>query len=112
MSLKPSQQNESYQFRFLSNNVKGIHPSKKRLKQFDCFKIKLKPNRLLSLQETHSTTDCEKRWKDEFGGDLHFSHGSSQSLGVLIAFYGNQDITVKKKLSDKKGYSNFKKSIY
>ena len=57
MSLKPSQQNESYQFRFLSNNVKGIHPSKKRLKQFDCFKIKLKPNRLLSLQETHSTTD-------------------------------------------------------
>ena len=96
MSLKPSQQNESYQFRFLSNNVKGIHPSKKRLKQFDCFKIKLKPNRLLSLQETHSTTDWEKMWKGQFEGELHFSHGSSNFCGVLVAFYGNQDITVKK----------------
>ena len=99
-------------FNFLSNDVKGMQLSKKRFKQFEYFKSKLKLNGLLSLQETHSTTDCEKRWKDEFGGDLHFSHGSSQSLGVLIAFYGNQDITVKKKLSDKKGYSNFKKSIY
>ena len=34
---------------------------------------------------------------------MHFSHGSSNSCGVLIAFYGNQDITVKKKLSNKKG---------
>ena len=35
---------------------------------------------------------------------MHFSHDSSNSCGVLIAFYGNQDITVKKKLSDKKGW--------
>ena len=46
---------------------------------------------------------AKKKWKDEFGGDLHFSHGSSHSCQVLIAFYGNQDITVKKKLSNKKG---------
>ena len=90
-------------FNFLSNNVKGMQSSKKRLKQFEYFKSKLKPNGLLFLQETHSTIACEKKWKDEFGGDLHFSHGSSNSCGVLIAFYGNQDITVKKKLSDKKG---------
>ena len=38
----------------------------------------------------------------EGSGDLHFSYGLSNSCGVLIAFYGNQDITVKKKLSDKK----------
>ena len=73
-----------------------MQSSKKRLKQFECFKSKLKSNGLLSLQETHSTIDCEKKWKDEFRGDLHFSHGSSNSCGVLIAFYGNQDITVKK----------------
>ena len=42
-----------------------------------------------------------KKWKDEFGGDLHFSHGSSTSCGVLIAFYGNQDITVKSCLTKK-----------
>ena len=34
---------------------------------------------------------------------MHFSHGSSTSCGVSIAFYGNQDITVTKNLSDKKG---------
>ena len=44
-----------------------------------------------------------KKWKDEFGGDLYFSHRSSNSWGVLIAFYVNQDITVKKNLTDKKG---------
>ena len=47
------------------------------------------------LKETHSTINCEKKWKDEFGGDLHFSHGLSNSCGVLIAFYGNRDITAK-----------------
>ena len=65
-------------------------------------KSKLKSSRLLFLQETHSNINCEKKLKDEFGGDLHFSHGSFNSCGVLIAFYGNQDITVRKKLSDKK----------
>ena len=48
-----------------------------------------------------------KNWKDEFGGDLHFSHGSSNSCEVLIAFYGNQDITVKKSCPTKKGESLF-----
>ena len=76
--------------------------SKKRLKQLEYFKSKLKSSRLLFLQETHSNINCEKKLKDEFGGDLHFSHGSFNSCGVLIAFHGNQDITVRKTLSDKK----------
>ena len=37
------------------------------------------------------------KWKDEFGGDLHFSQGSSNICGVLMTYYGNQDIAVKKK---------------
>ena len=40
---------------------------------------------------------AKKIWKDEFGGDLHFSNGSSNSCGVLIAFYGIQDITDRKR---------------
>ena len=51
------------------------------------------------------TIDCEKKWKDEFGDDLHFSHGSSNSCGVLIAFYDIQDITVKKSCPTKKDES-------
>ena len=48
-------------FNFLSNNVKEMQSSKKRLKQFEYFKRKLKPNGLLFLQETHSTIAWEKK---------------------------------------------------
>ena len=90
-------------FNFLSNNVKGMQSSKKCSKQFEYFKSKLKSSVLLFLQEIHSITDCEKKWKNEFGGDLHFYHDLPNFCRVLIAFYGIQDITVKKKLSNKKG---------
>ena len=89
-------------FNFLSNNVKGMQSSKKRLKQLEYFKSKFKPKRLLFLQEKRLTIDCKIKWKDEFGGDFHFSHGSSNSCGVLILFYGNQDITNSQKSSPTK----------
>ena len=84
-----------------------MQSSKKRLKQFEYFKSKLKPNGLLFLQETHLTIACAKKWKDKLGVELHFSHGSSNSFGVLIAFYGNQDIAVKKTCPTKKYESLF-----
>ena len=49
-------------------------------------KSKWKLSELLFLRKAHSTTDCERKWKDEFGGDFHISHGSSNSCRVLIAF--------------------------
>ena len=49
-----------------------------------------------------------KKWKDEFGGDLYFFHGSSNSCGVLIVFYGNQDITVKKVVWQKRTSTCFR----
>ena len=51
-------------FNFLSNNVKGMQSSKKRLKEFEYFKSKLKLNGLHYFQETHSTIACEIKWKD------------------------------------------------
>ena len=84
---------------FLSYYVKGMQPSKNCLKYFEYFKSKLKPSDLLFLQETHSTIDCGK---DEFGGGFHFSHDSSSSRGVLVAFYGNPDIAIKKSCPTKK----------
>ena len=42
-------------------------------------------------------------WSDEFNGDLFFSHGKTDSCGVLIGFYGNINYSVKKKLSDNSG---------
>ena len=33
---------------------------------------------------------------DKFAGDLHFSHGSSNSFGVILGFYGDQVVALKK----------------
>ena len=43
-------------------------------------------NSIVFLQETHSTFVKEKEWKDEWGGTILFSHGSSNSKGVAILF--------------------------
>ena len=53
------------------------------------------------LQETHSSKVTEKIWSDdEFDGDLLFSHGKTNSRGVLVGFYGNINYSVEKKVSD------------
>ena len=44
-----------------------------------------------------------KKWSDEFNSDLFFSHGKTNSCGVLVGFYGNINYFVKKKLSDNSG---------
>ena len=46
-------------------------------------------NAIIFLQETHSTTNCEKIWTNQWGSGkekIYFSHGTSNSTGVLIAF--------------------------
>ena len=42
-------------FNFISNNVKGLKPTKKLIKLIEYFKSKLAPSGVLFAQETHST---------------------------------------------------------
>ena len=44
------------------------------------------PQAQFFFQECHSTTECEKIWQKNWDGKLFFSHGSSNSTGVAIAF--------------------------
>ena len=97
---KTEQLSNTSDFNFLSNKVKGLQSYKKRLKLFQYFKNKISPKGILFLQETHSSKVTEKIWTDEFNGDLFFSHGKTNSCGVLVGFYGNINYSVKKKLSD------------
>ena len=87
----------------LTNNVKGIHCKNKRHKIIQYFKSKIKSNGFLFLQETHSTVRDEIEWKNDFKGEMFFSHGKSNSCGVLICYLGNKDIKIKNKLCDKEG---------
>ena len=90
-------------FFFLCNNVKGLQTSKKRLKLFKYFKNKIFPNAILFLKETHSTKENKIKWKSKFDGNLYFSHGKSNSCGVLIGLSGNETLTTKKHLCDDNG---------
>ena len=57
---KKEQSLNTSDFNFLSNNVKGLQSSKKRLKLFQFFKNKISPKGILFLQETYSSKVMEK----------------------------------------------------
>ena len=88
---------------FTSNNVKGIQNSVKRIKLFEYLKSYVTGNGFIFLQEMHSCINDEIMWRDEFNGELFFSHGKTNSCGVAIGFYGSKTIEQINKISDKSG---------
>ena len=85
----------------LSFNTRGISQSKKRKVIFTYCKRK-KPDIVL-LQETHSTCQTQKQWKEEWGGEIFFSHGKSNARGVCIMFRKGYDFEIIKQVSDTSG---------
>ena len=57
----------------------------------------------LFLQETHYISNDENAWADDFEGQVFFSHGTSNSRGVLIAYLGFKSFVVKNKRNDDAG---------
>ena len=93
----------AYKINFISNNVKGLQSTNKRLKLIKYFKDKIVSNGFLFLQETHATVNDEIEWKDDFKGEMFYSHGKSNSCGVLISFIGSKKVFIRNKLSDNDG---------
>ena len=83
-----------------------MQSSKKRVKIFEYFRDKVAPKGILFLHETHSSVETEKRWNDEFKGQLCYSHSKTNSSGVLTGFCGNINVVIKKQLNDKNGLSS------
>ena len=88
---------------FLSNSVKGLQSTKKRLKLFNFLKNKIGPKVILFLQEPHSSVGTEKKWIDDFKEKIYNPHGKTNSCGVLIAIYDNFNICIKNKVHDNDG---------
>ena len=89
---------------FLTYNVKGLQSSKKRIKLTEYFKSKLNHSGFLFfLQETHSTIKNESTWVNDFNGPVFFSHGVSNSCGVVIAYLGKTSFFLNKQKTDKAG---------
>ena len=59
-------------YNFISNNVKGIKACEKRLKLFEYLKNNINDNDFIFPQATHSLSNDELKWKDEFGGPPFF----------------------------------------
>ena len=55
------------------------------------------------LQETHSSSDNEQKWPDNFGGNTFFSHGKRNSCGVLIFYIGTYNFVVTNQKTDNNG---------
>ena len=81
-----------FNFDFFSFNVRGLGQKVKRNMIFSNLKKKSK-NGIFLLQETHCTKHMEKKWKDEWGGEILFSNLTSESGGVMIMFSPGLDIT-------------------
>ena len=63
-------------------NVRGLRNNRKRLSIFTWLK-QMHPGITL-LQETHSAESDTKKWQNEWGGDIFFSHGEYNARGVAI----------------------------
>lgn len=63
-------------------NTKGLNDKKKRIDVFDW--LKKKKIDICFLQETHSTTQVEQIWQQEWGYNAHFSSHTGNSRGVAI----------------------------
>ena len=57
---------------FVSNNVKRIETSQKKMKLFEYLMSYVVTNGLVFLQEMHLTIRDEKKWEDEFNCKLFF----------------------------------------
>ena len=58
---------------------------------------------LFFLQETHSSIEDEKQWSDNFKGNIFYSHGTTNSCGVAIAFLGSKPLEVVETRNDDQG---------
>lgn len=69
-------------FKIISLNVRGIRNPKSSIFTY------LRDQKLLFyfLKETYSETGDELFWKNEWGGEIYFSHGTRHSRGVCILF--------------------------
>ena len=69
----------------ISVNVRGLRQKQKRTSIFDWLKRSHAGDKsIILMQETHSTSEIESLWESEWGSNIFFNHGTSNSSGVMI----------------------------
>ena len=88
-------------FKLLSLNAQGIRTFEKRKAIFSW--LSKSGADICFLQETYSTRDVENIWKNQWRGNLFFSHGTCHSKGVLVLVKGNLDFNLQTVKTDPEG---------
>src|SRR4051812_11122062 len=70
------------QFSVASWNVRGIREEKKRKVIFSY--LREQKADINFLQEIHSSVHNEQIWKNQWGGEMFFDHGTQHSSGLAI----------------------------
>lgn len=84
-----------------SLNVNGLNIPTKRRAIYE--KLRGGGFDICLLQEMHSSAASAHIWRSEWGGDVIFNHGSSNSRGVMILFRRGLDPTINSSASDDEG---------
>ena len=81
--LSDSNVNSMNNFSIASFNVRGLRDRKKRRTIFRHLHLKYR-NHIVILLETHSSSDNEAIWQNEWGSPVLFSHGTVHQAGVAV----------------------------
>ena len=91
----------TYSFTLHSLNVRGLRDTKKRRSMFHW--LRKFHNGVVFLQESHSCLEDEKFWKNEWGANIIFSHGSRDSKGTAILFPNTINCNIQNSICDPDG---------
>ena len=92
---------QKHDLSLVSLNTKGLINTRKRQAVFRW--VKKHSFDIVFLQETHSSKEVERNWKNEWGGVVHMSHGSRDSRGCMILFKKGLDVDITSTQSDNYG---------
>ena len=92
---------DKFNLKVMSVNTRGLNDRKKRRSVFKW--IKRGKIDICFVQESFSTHDSERIWKNEWGGEVIFSHGTNHSRGVLVLIRPRLDIKIVNSFTDNTG---------
>ena len=92
-----------FNFSVITLNTRGLRDYEKRRKIFNWLHKKVGSSGICYLLETHSDPVTAESWKYQWRGPVFFSHGRTDSCGVMTLVGTNLEFTTKTVIVDTKG---------